>query len=177
MNSERDKLWARSSHGLARIEAFMVPVLQGLARLDCQLILQDARFGELSELERGTIQESILLTDRITLSYLWVLGAYELVRTLDQRCQADKTHLGEPLTQRIRNFKRQMKRLRIPLAKMEPARRNPSDSPIAFPAISYQYGIAWNIAPDVLISRRELSDALLELVGEIREHVSPTISK
>lgn len=150
----------------------MIPVLQGLGRLDCQLIAKDLRFLQLAQEARDTIHESLRLTERFTLSYLWVLGAYELVRTVDQRCDADVSLLGAELTQSVRSLKHTMERLRMPLAKMEPARKYPSDSPIAYPRISPTLGVAWQLASDAFISRRELSDALLQLTEDIREHVS-----
>ena len=172
MSNNREEQWIRASHGLNRVEAFMIPVLQGLGRLDCHLIAQDERFARLSESERSTIQESILLTDQFTLSYLWVLGAYEFVRTLNQRCHSDRNLFGDSITKRIRELKHQIERLRIPLAKMEPARRHPNDNPIAYPAISRDHGIAWQLTPDDFISRKELSEVLLLLVSDIREHFS-----
>ena len=45
MNNERYEQWVRASKGLASVEAFMIPVLQGLGHVDCQLIPQDERFG------------------------------------------------------------------------------------------------------------------------------------
>lgn len=88
-DDERNERWVNASHGLGRVEALMVPTAQGLGILDCRLIAEDVRFEELSEPERGTIQESVLLTDRFTLSSLWVMGAYELVRTFDERYKND----------------------------------------------------------------------------------------
>jgi hypothetical protein len=172
MDDERFTKWIQASQGLNHIEEFMIVVLQGLGRLDCQLISQDERFGQLPEKERGTVQESILLSDRTTLSYLWVLGAYELVRALDERCHSDTSLLSDSLMQQIRSTKHQIERLRIPLAKMEPAKRHATDSPIAYPALSLERGIAWQLGSDIYISRRDLSDSLLQLVSDIREFVS-----
>jgi hypothetical protein len=169
MNDQRLKKWIEASIGVSHIEPFMMPVLQGLGSLDCQLIQQDERFLRLPENQRATIQEATLLTERFTLSYLWVLGVYELVRTLDQKCHANKNLLDEPLRKRVNTLKQQIERLRIPLAKMAPAKRNPKDSSIAYPAISRDHGIAWQIAANVFISRREISDVILQLGCDIRE--------
>jgi hypothetical protein len=172
MNDMRYKEWIQSSHSFARVEPFMIPVLQGLGRLDCQLIEQDNQYAHCSEQNLPSIQESVLLTDRFTLSYLWVLGAYEFVRTLDQRCQKDKDAFGLVLNQRIKDLKHAFERLRIPLAKMEPAKHHPNDSTIAYPAISRENGEAWQVARDVYISHRELSNALLQLTTDIQQFVS-----
>jgi hypothetical protein len=97
-----------------------------------------------------------------------------LNRTSSVRCQANSKLFGDSLTQRVRELKHHIERLRIPLAKMESARKHPTDNPIAYPAISREFGIAWQIAADVFISRRELSDKLLRLVGDIRGNVTPS---
>ena len=167
MDAERFKKWIQASMGLGNIEDFMIPNLQGLGRLDCQLISVDEKYLLLSEEKRLSIEESLLLTDRFTLSYLWVLGAYELVRSIDQKCRLDKTLLNQLLANQVNDLKHHFERLRIPLAKLEPASRHPSDNPIAFPVIDPQDIVAWAIAPNVKISRRELSDRLLILTLDI----------
>ncbi len=178
MEGNRYQRWVHSSHGLAKIggpaKEALVWVVQKLGRLDCQLISEDERFRRLSQEEKETIEESILLTDRDTLSYLWVLGAYELVRTLDQRCRDDKTLLPDNLANRIRKLKHRIARLRIPLAKMEPAKKYRGDDPIAWPAIHPEHGTAWRVAPDTFITRRQISDDLLELVEAIRNSQETT---
>ncbi len=146
----------------------MTIVLQGLGRVDCRRIPEDKQFLQLSQEERETIEQSISMSDRFTYSYLWVLGAYELVRTLDQRCHADPALLGNNLTTRVRELKHSMERLRMPLAKMETANRYPSDDSIAWPSIHPNHGVAWRVTTGIFISRRQLSDDLLELAEAIR---------
>jgi hypothetical protein len=63
----------------------MIPLIQALGRFDCRLIEEDARFSALNQEQSSSLQESTRLADRLELSYFWVLAAYELVRTLDQR--------------------------------------------------------------------------------------------
>ena len=129
------------------------------------MIAQDSRFGDLSEADRNTIPEAIRATDRRTLSYLWVLGAYEVVRTMHERAVA----ANDAMAGKIGNVKHRFERVRIPLAKMEPARRHKdTDSPIAYPAIHRDLGIAWQLTADEFVTRRELSDAMLELLTELR---------
>jgi len=168
MEQERCVRWVQASLVLKMIEPFMIPVAQGLGRLDVKLILDDKRFSELPQTAQGSIDESIELTDRFTYSYLWILGAYELVRALDQRCRDNPSLLGQQLSKQINTLKHSFERLRIPLAKMEPARSHQdTDAPIAYPAIHRQLGISWQVSRDVFISRREMSDALLALLEEV----------
>jgi hypothetical protein len=141
----------------------MMPVVQGVGPLDSLLIPADEHFNQLSQKERETIEESMLLTDRFTLSYLWILGAYELIGTLDQRYRENSR--SDDHATRTRELKHRFERIRIPLAKMELARRHPTDDPIAYPAINLELGVASQVAEDTFITRRELSDALLDLAG------------
>ena len=146
----------------------MAVAVQGLARLDCQLIATDEQFLQLTEQQRATILASVELSERLTLSYLWVLGAYEIVRTLDQRTREASTGRPSPMAERITATKYLFERVRIPLAKFEASRRNPNDSPIAYPAVSSIHGIAWLVADNTFVSRRQLSDAFLALLSDLR---------
>lgn len=148
------KRWIKSSHVLAIIEPFMVPIAQGLGRLDINLIKGDQKFSDLQPEECSSINEAISLTDRVTFSYLWVLGAYELVRAIDQRCRDNPRLLGNQLTTKVTAVKHTFERLRIPLAKFEPSRSHQNtDSPIAYLALHKELGVSWHVATDVFISR------------------------
>lgn len=48
MEYDRNIRWSHASHGLGSIEVFMVPLLQGLGRLDCQLVSDDLRHAQLA---------------------------------------------------------------------------------------------------------------------------------
>ena len=86
-----------------------------------------------------------------------------MVRTLNQRCNTSDL-IDATLKEQIRNFKNKIERLRIPLAKMEFAKRHRKDSPIAYPVISREFGVAWQLAQNIFVTRRELSDDLLKLL-------------
>lgn len=98
----------------------------------------------------------------MSLSYFWVLGAYELVRVLDER-----TRKGDPFCSKtfpeINGLKHEFERIRIPLAKLEASRRNKAtDFQTAIPIFDFiKEGSSWIVAPNVAISRRELADKLL----------------
>jgi hypothetical protein len=165
---DRFSKWIDASIAASAVEAFMAPVVQGLGRFDCQLIQEDVRFTSLPQNQQTSPDESDLLMNRFTLSYFWVLAAYELVRTLDEYCRTGATSVPVQFHSRIATLKRRMERLRIPLAKMQTARRFSTDSPIAYPALSRDFGVAWQVAQETYITRRELSDALLELLTDLR---------
>lgn len=146
----------------------MVLIAQGLGKLDSQLIEEDRIYCGLSTELRNTETNAIKITDCLTLSYLWVLGGYELIRTISQRCHTDVSLLGEALAQRVTELKHDFERLRIPLAKMEPANRHrETDFPIAYPAFHREMGISWRVSEDMHISRQELANRLLALFEDI----------
>ena len=85
MPDDRYQRWVDASSATSAVEPSMIPLVQGLGRFDCHLINEDARFAALNQEQSSSVRERTLLTDRVTLSYFWVLAAYEFVRTLDQR--------------------------------------------------------------------------------------------
>ena len=169
MPDDRFQRWVDASSAAGAVEPFMIPLVQGLGRFDCHLINEDARSAALNQEQSSSLHESTRLTDRLTLSYFWVLAAYELVRTLDRRWRTGATTLPDESGNRVAALKRRMERLRIPLAKMETTRRFPTDNAIAYPTISRDFGLAWHVAQDTYISRRELSDQLLDFLADLKK--------
>lgn len=163
MDNDRFKRWVHASHKFGRIEPFFSILIQNLGRVDSRLVFEDSVFLKLTEEQMGTIECGIALTDRMTLSYLWVLGGYEFVRTLAQRLA------GQPFKDEVVSVKHAFNRLRIPLAKFEAASRSPDDSPIAYPAINSEDGIAWQLGRETFITRLELSNQLLDMVERYEE--------
>lgn len=169
MEESRHKRWIKASMATAKFDPFMIPTIQGLGRLDLTLIEQDSRFLAAFEKNQNDISASLELSDRITVSYLWVLGAYEALRTMGQRIRENDDLVSKEMSISFRDVKNTFNRLRIPLAKMEAAQshRN-TDSYIAHPAINRDIGISWQVNKNTFISRRELSDQLLALLENQR---------
>ena len=174
MLDDRYQQWVDASSAAGAVEQFMVPLVKGLGRFDCHLIREDARYATLNQEESSSARESALLAERFALSYFWVLAAYELVRTLDQRWRIGATTLPDEFASRIAALKRRMERLRVPLLKMETPRRFPTDSTMAYPTNSTGFGIAWHVAEDMYISRRELSDQLLGFLADLKKRQTAT---
>lgn len=149
--------WISASVNIACIERFMIPLVQGIGRQD--LILRNSDGQIIERLKQGLpdIETALKITEQSTLSYMWVLAAYELLRTVNQRLVEASSQYEET----VRSAKHQFERLRVPLAKMEPARRFPDDSSIAFPTLSRESGFSWVLGAGVVISRADLSMLLL----------------
>jgi hypothetical protein len=161
--TERFERWIKVSIGLGRFEPFMMPLIQNLGRLDDQLCKKDAQIVRTYETQNTDLTDHDFLSEHITLSYLWVLGAYEAIRTLTQQARDLPDEAPANVLVRLREAKSRFARLRVPLAKMEPASAHKdTDSHIAYPGVHFQYGIAWQVNETLLISRRELSDLFLE---------------
>lgn len=163
--------WVSVSHSVDALEPGLAVFIQGLGKIDAQLVFQDMSFKALPAEKRGTIQEATKLTDRLTMSQLWVLGAYEVVRTLSQRSKEKPKAITKKLASRILTAKKAFERLRIPLAKFEPANRyKKTDFSVARPALHKEQGISWRVAQKAFVPRRRLSDSLFTLLSAIQEH-------
>lgn len=169
--NERWQQWVTVSRALEQIEVWFITIVQMLGNLDCTLILEDKNFSALQSTQKATIEESMGLTDRYAQSYLWVLGLYELVRTLDERLKKEPAVVDASFSKKITLLKHKIARLRMPLAKLEPSSKHKTDSPIAYPAMHNTLGISWHVAANTFISRRELSDEALALFSAIKEEI------
>jgi hypothetical protein len=108
----------------------------------------------------------------VPMGYLWVLGAYEIIRTLDQMFRNVRKY---PAQQQLgtEQLKHAFERVRIPLAKLEPATRYKStDNRFAVPALILGRGLGWTVAEGVSIARGELSTQFLEFLESLKLSVT-----
>ncbi|WP_218072676.1 hypothetical protein [Escherichia coli] len=168
-DADRNKRWVDCSHAITAHKQWSTITLQHLGALDSRLVNDDAELIKTGYLKNPMHD----LSDHITSSYLWVLGMYELVRTLDQFAKNDGSPLNH-VRNEIQIYKRKINRLRIPLAKMEAASSNSDDSPIAYPGLNQALGLAWHLNEHDWISRRELSDDALTLFEHIKHSMTNT---
>ena len=156
--------WIKLSQKLGLFEEFLMVSVQGLGRLSLQLDEIDKRIvNDLVNRKAPTIGSSLELSNAFTLSHLWVLGAYEVIRTTWELAKVEYENgaLEEDVFNKITEAKKYFARIRIPLAKMKPWKK--SYSPIAYPTLDTKRGIAWHIAREEFVSRKELAEVLLEL--------------
>jgi len=171
IDQQRYARWVSISHCIDFLEPNLNVFIQGLGKIDAQLIYEDDTFQSLATSAKSTFEESLKLTDRFTLSQLWILGAYEVIRTLDQRVSKSQNELPKRLATRVKSTKKSFERLRVPLAKFEPARAHKeTDFSLACPAMHKELGISWKIAERTFIPRRRLSDQLLTLFSNIDQY-------
>ncbi|WP_144290412.1 hypothetical protein [Chitinilyticum litopenaei] len=166
MDHTRYNRWKRASFALIQIEPFLATTLQQLGKIDASLYEKDHRYREIRERNNATTEEWNELNDSMTMAYLWVLGAYEVIRTIDQRFRELGLHASGQYQQSTK-VKRSFERVRIPLAKLEPPRKHNTDKGFAYPALNAAHGLGWIVADDVIISRGELSTQLLEFLENL----------
>jgi hypothetical protein len=173
IDQERYESWIRVSMSFSE-EPWLLMSVQALGRLDAKLVAEDDRYVDLSDSQRIDLLEALRLMDRLTLSYLWVLGTYEMMRVFTT--SRPYFEILSPVRTEMGQLFGRFERLRIPLAKMRPANKFPTDSPIAFAMLNEPQGISWRLSSDVYVTRRSLSDALLELLDRVSSDPSETAS-
>lgn len=166
---ERFDRWVKVSIGMARFEEYLVSLIQDMGQLDVHLCEADARIVKADRAQLNAIFDFDSIQSHRTQSYLWVLGAYEILRTLAQRIREGQGDEPSEVVMRINSARDRFARVRVPLAKFEPAgRHKATDNHVAYPGIDFKYGIAWALNESEVISRQELSDAFLKALEFVR---------
>lgn len=124
--------------------------------------------------------EIISATHKMFESYLWVLSAYEVIRTLSQKADENEELFGATVNKKIRETKHKLEEVRIPLAKLEPRIRVKKtkkiagevmkETALAFPAM-HKKSFGWIVEPSgKFYSRCELADDILDLLKYMCEN-------
>jgi len=166
--NDRLKQWEMGSHAVADFGRSAVAAVQRLGELDSELIESEASVADEIARARDTGDPEALLTAEGDLArtgfqaHLWVLGAYELVRVLSLEMSSGTA--GDELLSDLLGLKELFTRVRIPLAKFEPASTfKETDYPIADLVIDpTNRRIGWQVSPTKVVYRRELADRFLE---------------
>lgn len=179
MDTKLRNQWEVAALGLAPIHFCAYRILRDVGRMDAKLREADERLcgSSIPDSSSGECRDS--LEYHLTLSYLWVLGAYEIVRTVDQACAGQKNSTGlAEVAAKCKEVKRLLERVRIPLAKLEVPRGNRNNAPIAkrnalrnkceektvaVPCFRNGVGVGWQVAPGVFISRRIIAALVITL--------------
>jgi hypothetical protein len=165
-STERWERWVKVSVGLGRFEQQMMWGIQQIGRIDGRLIQADDKWTQRFVAGALSPDEQTAVSEHITASQHWVLGAYEFLRTLCDRLNVDDLEkTPEDVRQWAEDVKRRFARLRMPLAKLEPASKySKEDWSAAKPGMLAGKGVCWKVNETTTISRIELSDALLEVL-------------
>ena len=164
MTPDRYSRWRRASCALARIEPSLTSTVEWLGRLDVQHVMEDQRFLNLNEHLKVTTAEIHRFSDHYTMSYLWVLESCEVLRTINKRVRSTPGLLPPDACRLLREIERAFENVQL-----KPAREHMvCDSLVFSPVLDPELGIGWQVSRTSSITRRELSDAFLDVLERIQ---------
>jgi len=166
MDKKRYQEWTIGMMSVQGVHMWMYEVVKGLARIDAKLVDEDKWVSSVLDWNIQSSEDVDRLSDHLTISGLWVMGAYEFVRTFRQRLKNNKHYQLAIFKDLVEKYEK----VRIPLAKLEAPRNFPELSVIARPAIQVGYGICWKVGEGEFITRRELADALIIAISQYRHY-------
>lgn len=167
---ERYASWIELSTHIIKVEKAMVPIINALGKKDCELVERDTKAIDLVLEAENDIGASGELDRLITDSYLWILGMYELVRTLHHISREGHELLDEQATDILSQLNDTYRRVRVPLAKLEPARGyKETDWPEILPIFEPGEGIGWQLSDKNFVTRQSLSDKALRDLSDVGE--------
>lgn len=159
--------WIKLSGILEQFNFSMLSQFHGLCRIDSQIL----RSEENSKLEKKPVPfwDHHELS---TISYLWILGVYEIVRTLTEKADPNRSDhtVFESVLPSLKKLRNKLELVRMPLAKFEIAKKADMqrfDLPFAYPAWHPDKGVSWQIGTSEFISRKDISDELMTVLIEI----------
>jgi hypothetical protein len=165
-NDQRAREWENKSLNLIWIDGRLPAVVRALGRLDSFLRREDRKAVEDSDCD--DIPNFNLIEDYLTLSQLWIFGAFELLRSLDQKLKTEIPNTSANACKRTHDLKLRFARIRMPLAKLEPASsvRHTDEVPkgAGVLANAKEKGWFWQLNSTTYIWRRDLANELLSLL-------------
>jgi len=164
----RHDKWKHGASLLTYISISLEAQAYGLGRLDCALIEKGRLYLDVCDDGAAYEWHQEIFDHRIQ-SYLWLLGAYELVRTLGQNLRQVPKLGSDDLRTQVEDAKRSLARPRMLVAKHEPMHSKvKEDEPMTCLNITFTRpdGIYFLSGPGKIdVSRKELADKLLSLLS------------
>ena len=164
-NDERAKLWERRALNLIRIDGQFPAIARALGRLDS--FLRSESVNAVDNFGDAGIPNAYVIEDYLALSQLWIFGAYEMLRSLDDRLRANPNLCSPQIRSKVNRLKWRLARIRIPLAKLEPHDRHKEDEvPRGACVISHarNKGWCWQLNAQTYVWRHDLGEELLSLL-------------
>lgn len=167
--------WINSSDGLRFIDAMLVGNAQGLGLIDVELIDKFPRLKINSELKRDCLNK----LRHITLSELWTMGAYDLVRLTGELVAKNKEIYSKDTIKEIKKVKQKFEEVRVPLVKFRKRGRSaPLFSGVPWPTFHPKKGAGWKIyttnnhkVNKAIVYRINLSNSLLKMLKKMKEDI------
>lgn len=161
INTNRKAKWNLAIRSVHQLDPHVRYPLLSLKRLDARLWKATPRLMRISEnTDNYDSKENDFVQTFIGDAFFWALGSYEIVRTLDQRCRI--AHRDSKLSNHFTTLKHQLERIRMPLAKLEPAKRYKStDYEFSRAFLMRNKGYGWGVAKGIRIPFMETSDQVI----------------
>ena len=175
MDKNRHDEWMNNSLGLMHVDMLIVGNAQGLGILDVELIKEFPELKINSKLDEDREKK----LRHITLSELWIMGGYELIRFINERLPEPTDIFNEDTIEKIKETKRIFTEVRVPLVKFKAKNKNESYSGVAIPNFDSIKGMGWKIhfskregVETKIFYRKDLGDSFLELLKQLKEDTS-----
>lgn len=174
MENDRQSEWMNSSFTFMGVEMLLLGEVQALGELDIELIEELHKIKINSKLEEDLkIKRRYLL-----LSKLWVLGAYELIRFLNE-INKKRSSLRDNTKQKLNEVLTNFTKVRVPLAKFQKAGKDKTlYDGVADSFIDSNKGVGWKVyshtkteLKEEIFYRNELGDLLLDLLKEMKKDI------
>ncbi len=174
MKKDRQASWMDSAFVFMKVEALLHREVQALGELDIELL------GEFPKIKINSKLEEDLRRKRryLLLSKLWVLGAYELIRFLND-INKKRNFLNENTKTKLKEALAIFTRVRVPLAKFQKSGNDKTlYDGIADSFFDSNKGVAWKVyshekneLKKEIFCRNELGDLLLDLLKEMKKDI------
>ena len=170
MKTHRRAMWNKAIESVVSIEPNIRYPLLSLKRLDAEIWARTPRLISIREhMDQMSNDEHTFLQKVIGDAFFWALGAYEITRTLDQRCKVK--HAGSAISGHFQDLKHTLELVRVPLAKIEAPRRSPDGYSYAKAFLLKEKGYGWGVSPGNRIVFTEMSDKMVTVLTSYQSSV------
>ena len=174
MEKTRQSEWMNSSFAFMNIEMLLLGEVQALGELDIELVDEFHKIKINSRLEEDLRKKRRYLL----LSKLWVLGAYELVRFLND-INKKRNFLEDGSKTKFKEILTTFSKIRVPLAKFQKAGKDKTlYNSVADSFFDSDKGVGWKIyshgknkLEKEIFYRNDLGDLLLDLLKEMKKDI------
>lgn len=172
MEKDRQSEWINSSFAFMNIEMLLLGEVQALGELDVELIEEFPKIKINSKLEEDLRRKRRYLL----LSKLWVLGAYELIRFLND-INKKRNLLENKNKIKLKEILTTFSKVRVPLAKFQKAGKDKTlYDGVADSFFDSKKGVGWKVYSHTktelkkeIFYRNDLGDLLLNLLREMKK--------
>jgi len=178
MKKDRQTEWMDSSSAFMNIEMLLIGEVQALGELDIESIEEFPNIKINSKLEEDKRKKRRY----ILLSKLWVLGAYELIRFLND-VNKKRNFLKDESKTKFKEILTTFSKVRVPLAKFQKSGEDKTlYDGVADSFFDSNKGAGWRVYShnktglgEEIFYRKDLGDLLLNLLKEMKKDIEKSV--